>query len=108
MSNTKLEELKNKLVEAENELKTIGEKIRNIITKIKAEHEFKEGEKIRLITERDGAFDAFIQRVKVNVVGNHVSINYRFLKCKKDGTPSKHSVYVWGPHTIQKIEDAIF
>lgn len=54
--------------------------------------EFKVGEKVLVIDSTKTENAAFIKSVSISYNGE---IEYKFLKCKKDGTPSQHELWSW-------------
>ena len=52
----------------------------------------KTGDKVKL-NQLDGTNEVvFVKSIKINMHGN---LNYKFFKCKKDGTPSKQESWTW-------------
>jgi hypothetical protein len=73
-----------------NELEKEGSRL--IKEYIEKNKEFDIGEKVKLVANDGTEKLVFVRDVLINRKGD---IYYKYFKCKKDGTPSKHEHWSW-------------
>ena len=92
----KVEKLDNEI----NALKNEKSKLKNLY--IDANKKYDVGEKVCVLTKNDKEEYAFIKWISI---GYKNDIQYSLFKCKKDGTPSKRTLYRYYVKEIKKIKN---
>lgn len=88
-----VEEYKTELERINKEVIDLRQKLKETEKAYIADHSpFVVGQKVLVTNSSDKEEPAFIKSIYVS---GKKEIGYKFLKCKKDGTPSRHELWVW-------------